>query len=65
MIAELERHGVTVIDMTPQIAPAWLATRDDPALPRMFAGGHLSGAANAIVARTLREHLDARVPAGR
>ena len=65
LIAELERRGVTVIDMTPRIAPAFLAAHDDPSLPRMFAGGHLSGAANAIVARALREQVDARFPAGR
>jgi ribosomal protein S12 methylthiotransferase accessory factor YcaO len=65
LIAELERRGVTVIDMTPQIAPGFLAAHDDPSLPRMFAGGHLSGAANAIVARALREQVDARFPAGR
>jgi len=65
LVAELERRQVVVIDMTPELAPAWLASREDPALPRMFAGGHLSGAANAIVARVLREHVDARLPAER
>ena len=57
LVDELRRSGIEHFDVSDELARLLAAHRTDPARPHPFAGGHLSPAGNALVARELERRL--------
>ncbi len=57
LLAELERRGIPCVNLIEPLAARARQTRDTRGALRLYEGGHLSQAGNAIVASTLQEWL--------
>jgi hypothetical protein len=60
VLEELRRRGLEHVDLGPPIALMLAEHERDPARPAPYTGGHLSAAANALVARALHERVALR-----
>lgn len=54
----LEARGIEYIEIGWEIADSLLAADASPSEPRVYTGGHLSRASNAMVSRALHGHLE-------
>jgi hypothetical protein len=61
LLTELEQRGVETLDVADALSEAWMLAHEDPDRPRIYRGGHLSPAGNALVAAAVREWLVARL----